>query len=52
VQWSKMINTIYPALGVDAVQTSDDGYLITGFHRTFNKRFEAMIIKTDANGNY
>jgi hypothetical protein len=51
-QWSVMINTVYHALGVDAVQTPDNGYLITGFHKTLNRRFEAMIIKTDENGNY
>jgi hypothetical protein len=52
VQWSKIISTTYPALGVDAEQTSDGGYFITAFQRAFNKRFQSLVIKTDANGNY
>jgi len=51
-QWSKIIYTTYPSYGVDAMQTSDGGYLVTGFHKTLGKRFEAMVIKTDASGNF
>jgi len=51
-EWSKIINTVYPSYGVDALQTTDGGYLVTGYHRAAEKRFEALVIKTDANGNF
>jgi hypothetical protein len=51
-EWSKSIKTSYPSYGVDAVQTSDGGYYITGYEKTFDKRFNAIVIKTDAHGNY
>jgi hypothetical protein len=51
-QWSKIIYTTYPSYGIDAMQTSDGGYLVTGFHKTLDKRFEAMVVKTDEIGNF
>ena len=52
LEWSQTIQSTYPSLGVNAFETTDGGYLITGFSKSFDKRFEPLIIKTDANGNY
>jgi hypothetical protein len=52
VQWSRIINTTYPAYGIDAFEASDGGYLVTGYQKSFNTRYEMMVIKTDANGNF
>ena len=51
-EWSKTIYTTYQSFGVEALQTPDGGYLVSGQHRSMNERFEMMVIKTDANGNY
>jgi hypothetical protein len=50
-QWSNTYDTFYPSYGVDACQTTDGGYLISGYHRSFNNHFDMVLIKTDANGN-
>ncbi len=50
-QWSQSINTAYQAYGVDAFQTTDGGYLVSGHQRSFDKIFEMVVIKTDASGN-
>lgn len=52
VQWSKIVATEYPSYGVDVIQMSDGGYLVSGHQRSFNNRFSTIFIKTDANGNY
>ncbi len=49
-QWSRIFNTAYPSIGVDAVETSDGGYLITGYEKALNKKYNAIVIKTGANG--
>lgn len=51
-QWTKIIATTYPSYGVDVLQTNDGGYLVSGHQITSNSRFETIVIKTDANGNY
>ena len=51
VEWSKIINTTYRTIGVDALQTSDGGYLVSGFQHSLDKRYEALVIKTDSQGN-
>lgn len=50
-QWSKTIYTSYPSYGVDVLPTADGGYLVSGYHRSMDKRFEMLVIKTDATGN-
>ncbi len=50
-QWSKIINTAYPSFGVDVLQTTDGGYLVSGHQKSFNKHFDMVAIKTDASGN-
>lgn len=52
VQWSKIVQTTYPSYGVDAIQMDDGGYLVSGHQRSFNNHYDAVIIKTDENGNY
>jgi hypothetical protein len=51
-EWSKTINTTYPSIGVDAIQTPDGGYFVSGYENVFGKRYNAIVIKTDRNGNY
>jgi hypothetical protein len=50
-QWSNSYDTYYPSYGVNAGQTSDGGYLISGQHRSFNNHYDMVLIKTDANGD-
>lgn len=50
-QWSKTIETTYPSFGVEVLQTLDGGYLLSGYQRSFNKNYEMIAIKTDANGS-
>ncbi len=50
-QWSKLINTTYPSYGIDVLQTNDGGYLLSGHQKSFNKRFDMLVIKMDASGN-
>jgi hypothetical protein len=52
VQWSRVVNTTYPAFGIDAFQTSDGGYFVTGYQKSFNVRYEMTVIKTNARGNF
>jgi hypothetical protein len=52
VQWSKIIGTTYPSYGVDAIQVSDGGYLVSGHQLSFKEQYDAVVIKTDENGNY
>ena len=49
-QWSRVINTIYPAFGVDVIETNDGGYFISGYQYVSNKYFNMIVAKTDANG--
>ena len=44
-------NTIYQSFGVDAFQTSDGGFVISGHQRSFNSKFNMIVIKTDGEGN-
>ena len=50
-QWSKTFNTTYQSFGVDAFQSADGGYLVSGHERTFNNMYNMLVIKTDASGN-
>jgi hypothetical protein len=50
-QWAKTFDTYYFSYGVDACQTTDGGYFISGQHYSFNNHYDMVLIKTDANGN-
>lgn len=50
-QWSKNYETTFPSFGVDVLETNDGGYLLSGYQKSLNKRYEMFVIKTDANGN-
>ena len=52
IEWTKTINTTYPAYGMDAFETKDNGFLITGMEKSMNQNFEPILIKTDSEGNY
>jgi len=51
-EWSKILSTTYQAIGVDAIQTPDGGFLVSGYQRSMNEKYEMMVLKTDANGNF
>ena len=51
-QWSKVIQSTYQTIGVDAVPTSDGGYQITGNVKSFDVTDKMILIKTDSNGNF
>lgn len=51
LQWMHQFNTTYPSVGYDLMQTSDGGFAIGAFQRSFNMNFKMMIIKTDLKGN-
>jgi hypothetical protein len=50
-QWSNTYDTDYPSFGVDAFQTKDGGYLISGYHLSYSKNYNMVLIKTDGSGN-
>ncbi len=50
-QWSKMFETTYPSYGVDAIESSDGGFFISGHEKSLNRNFNAVVIKTDEDGN-
>jgi hypothetical protein len=50
-QWSNSYITQYPSFGVVGFQTTDGGYLISGYNFSFNKNANMTLIKTDASGN-
>jgi|GEM_PF-2713106 len=51
-QWSKVIQTTYQSIGIDAVPEADGGFLVTGNLNSFNTNEQIVMIKMDANGNY
>lgn len=51
-QWMKQINTQSSAWGTDVKQSSDGGFIISAFTQLPNQKFQTLVIKTDANGNY
>ena len=51
-EWSKVIETTYQAIGVDALPAMDGSCLVTGNMKSFNTNYQMLMIKTDANGNY
>ncbi|HIE05622.1 MAG TPA: hypothetical protein EYP58_02365 [bacterium (Candidatus Stahlbacteria)] len=48
--WTRLIGGIYDDEGRDVEQTSDGGYIITGFIDTMADWGKLCLIKTDANG--
>jgi hypothetical protein len=50
-QWSKTFNTSYQSFGIDAFQSSDGGYVVTGHEHSFDSKYNMMVIKTDYSGN-
>lgn len=51
IVWSKVIDTVFQSYGTDAIELSNGGYCLVGYQRTFNSKFNMIVIKTDANGN-
>jgi hypothetical protein len=52
LQWTKTIGGPEPEEGYSLIQTSDGGYAITGFTRSFGAgRDDVYVVKLDANGN-
>lgn len=51
VEWSRVIQSTYPAIGVDVFETTKGDFLVSGHQRIFNKYYEMLIIKTDPSGN-
>jgi hypothetical protein len=51
VQWSNTYGGKNPDNGWAVLQTSDDGFIITGFTRSFgNGDYDVYVVKTDATG--
>jgi Domain of unknown function (DUF5122) beta-propeller len=50
--WSKSFESIYQAIGSDAVSTPDGGILVAGNIKSFDDSLQMLIIRTDANGSY
>jgi hypothetical protein len=50
--WAKTYEVIYDDRASSVQQTSDGGYILTGYTRSFGAGFyDIFLIKTDANGN-
>jgi len=49
-QWSRTFNTTYQSFGIDAFQTSDGSYVVAGHERTFDSKYNMLVIKTDGSG--
>ncbi|MBI3510427.1 MAG: T9SS type A sorting domain-containing protein [Bacteroidetes bacterium] len=50
-QWYKLIGTIYENEAFSVKQTSDSGYIMTGYSTDVNYTNFITLVKTDANGN-
>lgn len=50
-EWSNIFIGSDMESGESVIQTSDGGYIITGFAGSYEDRFNALLIKTDSNGN-
>ncbi|HYV93850.1 MAG TPA: hypothetical protein VE978_18885 [Chitinophagales bacterium] len=50
-EWSREFGSINPYAGVTASQTSDGGYIVSGFERPASYVFTMLLIKTNAYGN-
>lgn len=51
MQWNKKFTGVWSARGQSVQQTSDNGYIITGFVDTAQGYEDIWLIKTDSNGN-
>jgi hypothetical protein len=51
-EWSKTISTAFPSYGVEAIQSADGGYYVYGYEKAFNNKYNALMIRTDSEGNY
>ncbi len=52
VQWAKTYGRTNDDWAFSVQQTSDDGYILAGYTRSFGAGFyDAFLVKTDANGN-
>jgi hypothetical protein len=50
-EWSKTFPARYPALGVDAIEMPGGGYVVSGYEKAFDRKFNAMVIRTNGNGD-
>jgi hypothetical protein len=50
--WSKSFESTYQAIGSNAVSTPDGGILVAGNIKSFDDRYQMLLIRTDANGSY
>ncbi|MCX6312601.1 MAG: T9SS type A sorting domain-containing protein [Bacteroidetes bacterium] len=50
-QWTKFIGNVYENEGYSVKQTSDSGYIITGYTTDANYTNFVFLVKTDVNGN-
>jgi hypothetical protein len=46
-EWSKSFNTTYPSLGIEALPLSNGGYCLIGHQKTFNDKFNIILIKSN-----
>ncbi|HTF02648.1 MAG TPA: hypothetical protein VK826_01430, partial [Bacteroidia bacterium] len=54
-QWSKSYGGLYDDRGMDVIQTSDGGYIMTGYSNSFswmNYNTDMYAVRTDSAGNY
>lgn len=51
VQWFRQFDSANPFTSVSVIQTTDGGYLVSGYEHTASYVFTMLMIKTDPSGN-